>query len=178
MEPFLGQISVFGFNFAPNGWALCQGQIMSISQNTALFSLLGTAYGGNGTSNFGLPNLQGNVTISQGQSLVGQLYDLGETGGASQIALSRSENPAHTHNLMASISLTDVNTAVGNVLGRPEVAGNPNATTGKIYNANTLDTQLNTPLSAVGGGGTHDNRQPFLVLNYCIALRGIFPQRG
>src|SRR5580658_5299530 len=125
-DPYVGEIRAVGYNFAPTGWAQCNGQLLAISQNTALFSLLGTAYGGNGTSNFGLPNLQGNVTISQGQSLVGQLYDLGETGGASQIALSRNESPGHTHNLMASISLTDVNTAVGNVLGRPEVAGNPN----------------------------------------------------
>lgn len=177
-EPFTGQISVFGFNFAPVNWATCQGQIMPISQNAALFSLLGTAYGGNGTSTFGLPNLQGNVAVGQGQLLGGSTYDLGETGGASSIAVSRGESPTHTHNLMASGAAADKNDPGANVLARPLVALNPTGIQGQIFNNNNLDTVMNAPITPVGNGMPHDNLQPFLALTYCICLRGIFPQRG
>jgi microcystin-dependent protein len=178
MEPFVGQISVFGFNFPPYQWAMCQGQIIPISQNTALFALLGTNFGGNGTSNFGLPNLQGNVAVGQGQQPGGSQYDIGETGGVSAVALSRDQTAAHTHSLMASISQADANTASGNVLARAVGTANPQAPQGKIYNPNRADTQIDAPVSSVGGGQIHDNLQPYLALNYCISLYGIFPQRG
>jgi microcystin-dependent protein len=178
MEPFLGQISVFGFSFAPLRWAPCQGQIMPISQNAALFSLLGTRFGGNGTSNFGLPNLGGSVAVGQGQLLGGSTYDLGETGGASAVGLSREESPAHTHSLMASISVANKDTAAGNVLARPQGTANPKAPQGKIYGTNTADTVIDAPITPIGNGETHDNLQPYLALTYCICINGIFPQRG
>ncbi|HEY4167067.1 MAG TPA: tail fiber protein [Reyranella sp.] len=178
MEAFVGQISVFGFGFAPYKWATCSGQIMPISQNAALFSLLGTFYGGNGTSNFGLPNLSGTVAIGKGQSIGGSFYDLGETGGTSTVALSREQTPAHTHSVMGSISVADSNTAAGNVLGRSQGTANPKAPEGKIYNPNTADTVIDAPLAPIGGGQMHDNTQPYLALTYCICINGIFPQRG
>jgi microcystin-dependent protein len=177
-EAFLGQISIFGFSFAPYRWATCSGQIVPISQNTALFSLLGTLYGGNGTSNFGLPNLTGTVALGKGQALGGSFYDQGETGGATTVAVSREQTPMHTHNLMASISQADSNTAAGNVLARAIGTGNPNAPQGKIYDPNAADTVLDAPVSAAGGGQAHDNTQPYLALTYCICVQGIFPQRG
>jgi microcystin-dependent protein len=179
-EPFIGQISVFGFNFAPFNWATCSGQIMPITQNTALFSLLGTMYGGNGTSNFGLPNLAGTVAVGKGQAIGGSFYDQGETGGASAVALSRQESPTHTHNLMGSIGQATSNAPISgtSVLGRPVGTGNPNAPQGKIYTVNTPDTAIDAPMTAIGGGQMHDNLQPYLALTYCISLGGIFPQRG
>jgi microcystin-dependent protein len=177
-EPFIGQISVFGFNFAPINWATCQGQIMPISQNTALFSLLGVNFGGNGTSTFGLPNLQGTVAIGQGLALGGSSYDLGETGGATNIALNRQESPTHSHSLMATGVVGSLNSPAGAVLARPFVAGNPEGISGQIYNSNTLDTAMNAPITPIGSGQTHDNLQPYLALTYCICLRGIFPERA
>jgi microcystin-dependent protein len=177
MEAFLGQISIFGFNFAPFKWATCSGQIVPISQNTALFSLLGTAYGGNGTSTFALPNLSGTVAIGQGQLLGGSFYDLGETGGTTTVALSREETPAHNHSLMGSITTGDSNTAAGNVLARSQGPANPKAPEGKIYNPKPADTVIDAPVAAVGDGQTHDNTQPYLALTYCICINGIFPQR-
>jgi len=178
MQPFLGQISVFGFTFAPYNWAPCLGQIVPISQNTSLFSLLGTRYGGNGTTTFGLPNLSGHVAIGQGQLIGGQQYDLGEIGGAGSVGLSRGQSPTHDHDLMAVAGVANAQTAAGNVLGRPQIAGNPKAILGELYNANVIDTDLNAPISPVGNGETHDNHQPFLVLNYCICVRGLFPPRS
>lgn len=177
-EPFLGQISVFGFDFAPINWQQCKGQIMAISQNTALFALLGTRFGGNGTTNFGLPNMQGNVAIGQGQLLGGSNYDMGETGGASSIALSRPQGPTHDHDLMATITAADQKGPAGGVLARPEVPVQTKSTVGKLYNPNPLDTPLNAPISTIGNGLPHDNLQPFLVLNYCICIIGIVPPRG
>jgi microcystin-dependent protein len=176
-EPFVGQISIFGFNFPPLNWALCQGQIMPISQNTALFSLLGTLYGGNGTSNFALPNLQGQVAVGQGQADSGTTYDVGEEGGTTQVGLSREQNPPHTHFLMGTKQVADTNDPTGAVLARPEVAGAPKATVGNLYNTNPIDTVLSAPISPVGNGQPHDNTQPYLALNYCICLRGVLPRR-
>ena len=176
-EPFTGQISIFGFNFAPLNWAACQGQIVPISQYTALFSLLGTMYGGNGTTNFALPNLQGTVGVGQGQLPGGQNYDLGERGGNTNVAMSREQAPPHTHSLMATLKVATVSDPTGAVLARPEVSGSPKATMGNIYNANTPDTVLSAPVSPIGNGEGHDNVQPFLVLNYCICLSGMFPAR-
>jgi microcystin-dependent protein len=176
-EPFTGQISIFAFNFAPLNWAMCQGQIVPIAQNTALFSLLGTTYGGNGTTTFALPNMQGNVAVGQGQLAGGSLYDLGESGGVTQAGLSRDQAPTHNHNFMATISVADQNSAAGNALARVQISAQPKNTVGNIYNQNTLDTAMNAPISPVGNGYTHDNTQPYLVLNYCICLRGVLPTR-
>ena len=177
-EPYLGQISVFGFTFAPKNWAPCSGQIMAISQNTSLFALLGTYYGGNGTSNFGLPNLNGNVAIGQGQLLGGSNYVIGDTGGESGVAVNRQTLPAHTHNLMATVGQTNANAASGGVLGRALGSGNPKAPEAKIYSNIAPDTAIDAPMSAVGGGQPHDNHQPYLALTYCICIAGVYPPRG
>lgn len=178
MQPFLGQIAIFGFNFAPLNWALCQGQIVPIQQNTALFSLLGTRFGGNGTTTFALPNLGGQVSIGQGQLAGGQSYDLGEVGGLGTVTLTRDEAPTHDHDLMALAAPSNAEGPAGNVLARPQVSGNPNPILGKLYNTNAPDTPLNAPITPAGKGLPHENRQPYLVLNYCICIRGILPQRG
>jgi microcystin-dependent protein len=178
MQPFLGQIAVFGFNFPPLNWALCQGQIVPIAQNTALFSLLGTRFGGDGRVTFALPNLSGQVSVGQGQLIGGQMYDLGDVGGAGAVALSRDQTPTHDHDLMTVPAAATAQGPAGAVLARPSVSGNPQAILGKIYNTNTPDTALNAPISQAGKGLTHENRQPYLVLNYCICTQGIFPPRG
>jgi Microcystin-dependent protein len=177
-EPFTGQISIFGFDFAPYRWQQCTGQLVPIAQNTALFSLLGTYYGGNGTSTFGLPNMQGNVAVGKGQLPGGQLYDLGETGGTSSVAVSRPESPTHSHDLMGTATVATTAAPAGKVLAKPQVSGSLKNTVGNLYNTNAVDTPLNAPISPAGNGQPHENRQPFLVLNYCICVQGIFPQRG
>jgi microcystin-dependent protein len=178
MEPFVGQISIFGFNFAPRGWATCTGQIVSIQQYTALFSLIGTYYGGNGTSNFGLPNMAGQVPVGQGVMLGGQQYDMGETGGSASVALTGSEGPFHTHSLMTNAIVATANTAAGNVLSIPQKPGTPRPARGEIYNANNIDTTLSSTTGPSGNSQPHPNMQPVLALNYCIALGGVFPPRG
>jgi microcystin-dependent protein len=178
MEPFLGQISTFAFDFPPIKWQQCKGQIMAINQYTALFALLGTRYGGNGTTNFALPNMQGNVAIGRGSNPGGSTYDVGETGGVSTVAISRPQGPTHGHDLMATITVADQKSPAGAVLARPEVSSNPKPTIGKIYGTNALNVKLNAPISQIGNGQPHDNVQPFLVLNYCICINGISPPRG
>lgn len=177
MEPFLGQISVFGFEFAPANWATCSGQTVPIAQNTSLFSLLGTRFGGNGTTTFALPNMGGTVAIGQGQLTDGSDYDLGEVGGSSTVTLKSVESPTHIHALMASAA-ADQNSPEGSVLARSTKTGNPQSIVGAIYNTNALDQPINAPISGVGKGLPHNNIQPYLALTYCICIRGIFPQRG
>ena len=178
MEPFVGQISIFGFNFAPYNWATCSGQLMPIQQNTALFSLLGTYYGGNGTTNFGLPNMAGQVAIGQGTPLGGQQYIIGETGGSTTVALTGSEGPMHSHAMMTNVVDATSNTAAGNVLAVPDGPGDPRPTAGKIYNPNPANVALSSITGVAGDSQPHPNMQPVLALNYCISLGGIFPQRG
>jgi len=178
MDPFLAEIRIFPFNFAPKGWAFCDGQILPLSQNTALFSLLGTTYGGDGKSNFALPNLQGCVAIHAGQGPGLSLYDLGETAGTGTVTLLQSEIPSHRHFLNA-----DANAATtGNPGGGAYAEGNWNvgATSGNVnfYTTSAPDTQLApTAISAAGGGQPHNNMMPYLTLNFCIALQGVFPAR-
>ncbi|GAC1604092.1 MAG: tail fiber protein [Hymenobacter sp.] len=168
-SPFVGEIILAGFSFAPKGYARCDGQLLSISQNTALFSLLGTYYGGDGKSNFTLPNLNGCVPVGTGQGPGLSLYDLGQTGGVATYTLQTAEIPAHTH----SVALT-YSTALG-------TTGSP----GGAYLASNgsglaqYDT-TNTGRMATGDTGTaqpHNNLQPYLVLSYYIALQGIYPPR-
>ena len=169
-NPFLAEIRIFPFNFAPKGWAFCDGQIMSISQNTALFSLLGTTYGGNGTSNFALPNLQGSVPMHPGQGPGLSLHDLGETGGSDTVSLLQSEMPSHLHQANCS-------TTTGNDYGptndfwAPDVTGNPQ------YGATGDQVMAFDALGVAGGGQPHNNLMPYLTLNFCIALQGVFPPR-
>lgn len=178
MEPFVGQISIFGFNFAPYQWAPCAGQIMPIQQNTALFSLLGTYYGGNGTTNFGLPNMAAQVAVGQGSAPGLQPYVIGETGGEAAVALTGSEGALHTHAMMTNLVDASSNTATGNVLAVPDDLTAPVPAMGNIYNPNPANVTLSSITGPAGNSQPHPNMQPTLALNYCISLGGIFPQRG
>jgi microcystin-dependent protein len=182
-EPFVGQITLFGCNFAPFGWAFCRGQLMSIQQNTALFSLLGVNYGGNGTSSFGLPDLQGRAPVSFGQLPGGQNYVIGEQGGVESVTLVNQEMPAHTHQFVATTGVASTATSGGNQFGQGQlgniVHGLSKALTYSTGGTGATPTPLNpTSLSQYGTPGAHENRQPYLPLNYCIALTGIFPARS
>ncbi|MBR1164843.1 phage tail protein [Bradyrhizobium elkanii] len=175
-DQFLAEIRIFPFNFAPNGWAFCGGQILPISQNTALFSLLGVTYGGNGTTNFALPNMQGNAPAAPGQGPGLSPYDLGETTGSPNVTLLQNQLPLHNHPVnVGTQDAADVQVpGPTRILGRSAnafayVPGSPTPTL----------TQMNaTMIGMTGGNQPHNNMQPYLTLNFCIALQGIFPARG
>ncbi len=174
-DPFLAEIRIFPFNFAPTGWAFCNGQLLPISQNTALFSLLGTFYGGDGKSTFALPDLQGSAPMQPGQGQGLSLRDLGEQSGVESITLLTSEIPVHTHTVMA------------NSVPPPSNAGVPDPSV-SLARSSGATVYLNPPanlgmmapqtLALAGGGLPHNNMQPYLTLNFCIALQGIFPPRS
>ncbi|MFS3128051.1 phage tail protein [Nocardioides sp. Bht2] len=171
-EPFVAEIRLFPFNFAPSGWALCQGQLLPISQNTALFSLLGTMYGGDGKSTFALPNLQSQVVLGAGQGPGLSQYMEGETGGSSTVTLLQSEIPSHSHQVRAASTAGELRAPTNaRVLAAPG-SGQAYAPTGGA--STPMSPQALTPS---GGGQPHNNLMPYLTLNYCIALQGIFPQR-
>lgn len=173
-DPFLAEIRIFPFNFAPRGWAFCDGQILPISQNTALFSLLGTTYGGDGRSNFGLPDLQGRAPMHPGQGPGLSLHGLGETGGSETVTLLESEIPAHSHGLMASTQPgEDSAPNPGEGLARSVGA----SLYQNITNADIVQLSASA-LAPAGGDQPHNNMQPYLTLTFCIALQGIFPPRG
>lgn len=174
-DPFIAEIRIFPFTFAPKGWAFCDGQLMPLSQNTALFSLVGTVYGGNGKSNFALPNLQGRAPMQPGQGPGLSQRDLGEEGGTETVTLLASEMPSHRHDVMAA--------------GGRNVANNflPSSTTVLAPSANAQAYFAGTPtpasmapqsLSATGGSNPHNNMQPYLTVNFCIALQGVYPPRS
>jgi len=169
-DPFVAEIRIFPFNFAPKGWAFCDGQLLPISQNTALFSLLGTTYGGNGKSNFALPNVQGRSPMHPGQGPGLSLHDLGETGGSETVALLLSEIPFHNHAVnAASGDPAESNNPQGNAMSRANL---------NVYtNSLTLTQMSPNALVPVGGSLPHNNLQPYLTLNFCIALQGVFPPR-
>jgi microcystin-dependent protein len=176
-QPFLGQIQPFGFNFAPKGWAQCNGQILSITQNAALFSLIGTYYGGNGTSTFALPNLQSRVPLSQGTSTGGETFVMGEAAGAESVVLNLTQLPLHNHTFMGSSANGTTNNAVAGVALATAVV--PSGTANKFYGPMTTPQPLNpAAVSPIGGNLPHTNLQPYLTINWCIALNGIFPSRG
>ena len=169
-DPFVAEIRIFPFNFAPTGWAQCNGQLLPISQNTALFSLLGTVYGGDGKSTFALPDLQGRSPMHPGQGQGLSLRDLGEMSGTETVTLLESEMPAHTHAIMtAADDVAETSTASGHSLARASLA---------LYTpAANLTPMAFQTLAPAGGSLPHNNLQPYLVLNYCIALQGVFPAR-
>jgi microcystin-dependent protein len=175
-QPFVAEICLFPFNFAPTGWAMCNGQILAVASNTEVFSLLGTTYGGNGSTTFALPNLQGCVPIHAGQGPGLGLYDLGETGGEANHLLVQNEIPQHTHSIQTDGNhLHDTLTSPSGAL---LVNGSPNLT---FSNGNTQTTIVGMSPSMVGvsGGNTaHNNMMPYLTLNYCIALQGVYPPRS
>ncbi|HKC63969.1 MAG TPA: tail fiber protein [Pyrinomonadaceae bacterium] len=174
MDPFVAEIRIFPFNFAPKGWAFCDGQILPLSQNTALFSLLGTTYGGDGKSTFALPNLQGNAPIHAGQGPGLSLYVLGETGGSEYVTLLDSEMPTHTHVLRCQSQ---------DPADQP--APSPARTFAPSQNATAYGPSGGTPkvqmafqaLSIAGGSQPHNNMMQYLTLNFCIALQGVYPPR-
>jgi microcystin-dependent protein len=161
--PFLSEIKILSFNFAPKGWAMCNGQLLPINQNQALFSLLGTTYGGDGRVNFALPDLRGRIPIHMGGGFV-----QGERDGEEAHALVLSEMPAHTHTVVASTAAA----GSGNPVGNYWADGGKN-----IYNTSTNTGMAPQAISNVGGSQPHDNMSPYLVLNFCIALQGIFPSQ-
>jgi microcystin-dependent protein len=170
MDPFVAEIRIFPFNFAPKGWAFCDGQILPLSQNTALFSLLGTTYGGDGKSNFALPNMQGNAPMHPGQGPGLSLHDLGETGGTETVTLLESEIPIHVHNFMASTQDALDSNATNELLAKGSAIG-------QYIVAGALVNLADNALAPAGGDQPHNNMQPYLTLNFCIALQGVFPPR-
>ena len=180
-DPYLGQITVYPYTFPPSGWADCNGQLLSISQFTALFSLLGTTYGGDGRMTFGLPDLQGRIPVGQGQLAGGSDYVMGGIAGQETVALEMPDLPLHNHGLSASTTNGTTNNPSDMIMATPQVGGGraPAADKGNIYNPGTPDTALAlSSVGVVGGSQPHNNIQPSLVLRYCIALRGVFPQRS
>lgn len=173
-NPFLAEIRIFTAGFAPKGWAQCDGQLMPISQNTALFSLLGTTYGGNGTSNFALPNLQGCAPMQAGQGPGLSLRDLGETAGEQTVTLLPTEMAAHSHTALGSTG-SDQATPVGNAWASGAKLGG-----GNIYTTSSAQNVQMNPfaLSIAGGSQPHNNMPPFLGLMFIIALQGVFPARS
>lgn len=169
-DPFVAEIRIFPFNFPPTGWAFCNGQLLPISQNTALFSLLGTTYGGDGRSTFGLPNLQGNAPMQPGQGAGLSSRELGETSGAESVTLLSSELPVHNHTVNTTNNDANNSQPANRFIGR----GQPLYATPTPANLQQMAPQI---LAVAGGGLPHNNMQPFLALNFCIALQGIYPQR-
>lgn len=170
-DPFIGEVKLFGGNFAPRGWALCDGQLLAIAQNTALFSILGTTYGGDGRTTFGLPDLRGRSPIGAGQGPGLSPRTIGESGGATTSTLSAAQMPAHTHALRAADGAA--------TLGAPGPGVALAATSGaKVYRSATNLSPTAAPLTPTGGGQPHNNRQPYLALNFIIALQGFFPSRN
>ena len=169
-DPFVAEIRIMPTNFPPVGWAFCNGQLLPLSQNTALFSLLGTTYGGNGQSNFALPDLQGRAPMHDGQGPGLSLRDLGELGGTETVTLLASEIPAHGHTLRNVNDVGDINQHMGNAIARSAGAS--------VYATTAVpQVQLNAQtLVPAGGGLPHNNLQPYLTLNFIIALQGVFPQ--
>ena len=179
MEPFLGQITLFPYTFAPRNWALCQGQLLPISQYTALFSLLGVQFGGNGTSNFALPDFRGRVPVGQGQGPGLSPTVIGETTGVETVVLAQGQNAVHSHTFPAHAAPATTNAPSGAAVAEGQTAGRgggPVNTYGPPGVPVSLAAAQLGP--AVGGNQPHNNLQPYLTLNWCIALNGIYPARA
>jgi microcystin-dependent protein len=171
-NPFLAEVRIVGFNFPPTGWAYCNGQLMPISQNTALFSLLGTYYGGDGKSTFALPNMQGNACVGQGQGPGLSQYFLGQESGEQFVTLIQSEMPIHNHGVTVNIGLATLGTGATNTTFS-------RASGGFAYKKGTPNVALDpATLSVAGASLPHNNMMPYLTLNYVIALQGVFPARN
>lgn len=173
-DPFVSEIRIVAGNFAPTGWATCDGQLLPLSQNTALFSLLGTTYGGNGKSNFALPNLQGSAPMHPGQGPGLSLYDLGQTGGSETVTLLTTEIPSHPHSALGSAVAGNQTTPQGNAVAQAVGRG-----TNLFVNGSAPNVQMNPQSVALAGSSfPHNNMQPYLTLLFIIALQGVFPPRG
>jgi microcystin-dependent protein len=171
MDPFVAEIRIFPFNFAPKGCDFCDGQILPLSQNTALFSLLGTTYGGDGKSNFALPDMQGNAPMHPGQGPNLSLHDLGETGGSETVVLLESEIPSHAHTFRADTAdIADTNEVSSSATFAKSFGGS-------LYQAASNGQMSGSMIAPQGGDLPHNNMQPYLTLNFCIALQGVYPPR-
>jgi microcystin-dependent protein len=180
MEPFLGQIMMVGFNFAPRGWAFCNGQLLAISSNTALFSLLGTTYGGDGRTTFALPNLQGRCAVGMGHGPGLAPRQIGQVIGQESVVLTQNELPSHTHPLMGNNADATTNDPTNATLAKENVVierGSP-ATPVNGYGSGAANVGMGASIGNTGGNQAHNNMQPSLVMNYVIALQGIFPSRS
>lgn len=175
MEVFIGTIAAFGFDFVPRGWAICDGRLLPVAQNTALFKLLGTQYGGDGLESFGLPDLSGRTIIGSGTGLGLNPYKQGEQAGSENVTLTILDIPSHTHGMTASSELGNVSTPSGASLATVNRDG------GNIYRSGPSDTvpvSMSSGTTSAGGNQPHSNMQPYLVLNYCIATVGIYPSEA
>ena len=171
-EPFIGQIAFVPYNFAPKNWAECDGQLLPISQNTALFSLLGTTYGGNGQTNFALPDMRGRRVVDDGQGPGLQNYLVGDNGGQESVTLSTAELPAHNHTINAVTADGNESSPTGNIPANTKILD-------KEYSSATPNTTMkNTIVGNTGGNQPHENRSPYLVLKCIIALQGVYPSRN
>lgn len=178
-DQYVGEIRVFPFNFAPVGWAQCNGQILPLSQYTALFSVIGTYFGGNGTSNFALPNFQGVVPVNQGTGPGLSAYDMGETGGTPTVTLLQTEMVAHTHAVNAAKAIGTSASPDGAIYMEGRLTEGTSKKETAVFNALPPDTSLSqAAIGLVGGNLPHNNLMPYLTLNFCIALTGIFPARS
>jgi microcystin-dependent protein len=190
-DPFIGQVTIFAGNFAPRGWAFCDGQLLPISSNTALFSILGTTYGGDGRTTFALPDLRGRVAIGPRHGSGLSDYRLGQRGGVESVTLSQLELPAHTHGatatatstatMMAETANSGETSPAGNILGSGQSIYAPNARAEDVAMdpaAVSVNTNVDVTVLNAGNSMPHDNMQPFLAVNYIIALQGIFPSRS
>lgn len=172
-DPFIGEIIMFAGNFAPRGWALCEGQLLSISSNQALFSILGTTYGGDGRTTFALPDLRGRAPIQPGAGPGLTNRQLGQKGGGETVTLTTGEIPSHSHTVNASTERGSQTAPTGHVLTEPKDSND------LIYTADAPNTTMSASMIAnTGGGGAHNNMQPFLGINFIIALVGVFPSRN
>lgn len=177
-DPFVAEIRIFPFTFAPKGWAFCDGQLLPLSQNTALFSLLGTTYGGNGKTNFALPNLQGRAPMQQGQGAGLSLRDLGEMGGSETVTLLETEIPAHTHAMVARNAVGSTTDPQGATPGNMSWVSQGSFGAVRGYTDQVpASTPMGHTLAIAGGSLPHNNMQPYLTMNFCIALQGVFPPR-
>lgn len=176
-DMYISALAIFGFDWAPRNWALCNGQLLAIQQNQALFSLLGTTFGGNGTTTFALPNLQGRIPIGMGQGPGLSNYVLGQQGGAENVTLLTSNLPAHTHTVF--VNNTTANSTSPVTASAIAAAKDLNTDATKIYNAVAPNVQLNgSTIAPTGGSQPHSNLQPYITVNYCICLFGVFPSRN
>ncbi len=166
-DPYIGQLALVGFNFAPRGWAFCQGQLMSIAENNALFALLGTTYGGDGISSFALPDLRGRAVVGFGQGPGLQNYTQGQVGGTETVGLLPTQIPSHSHTVACSAEESSSSSPTGQLLAN-----------GSIYASTPNNTMSPAMIGASGGNQAHENMPPYLVLNWIIALEGVFPPRS
>lgn len=170
-EPFLAEVRIVGFNFAPRGWAFCDGQILPINQNQSLYSLLGTTYGGDGRTSFALPDMRGRTPIHVGRSNGGAVHMLGQKSGEETHTLASNEMPQHTHPLVATDNNATADDPLNNMIAQ-------SAQTAYASPGATLAAMDTATVTNVGGGQAHNNMQPYLALNFCIALQGLFPSRN